>query len=121
MRFRRAVGVLAILALPAVIATMAATTATTTVQGWKTFGPPGTRVNAVSGAADDDGRAYAAATILESGTSALYRTDDAGQTWTGLADAAAGDAYSNVFADPRGGNRVFASTQRGNGQTDVYR
>jgi photosystem II stability/assembly factor-like uncharacterized protein len=102
---------LAILAAPAAIA----------VSGWESFGPPGTRVISVSAAARDDGRAYAAATILESATSALYRTDDGGRSWTGLVEAGAGDAFSEIFADPRDPNRVFASAQRGNGVTDVYR
>ena len=78
-------------------------------------GPAGTRANSVSAAPDDDGRAYAAATILESATSALYRTDDAGRSWTGLVEAGPGDAFSEVFADPRDGNRVFASAQRAYG------
>ena len=108
---RRAVRALAIFAAPAAIA----------VSGWESSGPAGTRVNSVSAAPDDDGRAYAAATILESSTSALYRTDDAGRTWTGLVEAGAGDAFSEIFADPRNPNRVFASAQRGQGATDVYR
>ena len=103
MRFPRCrpARALAILALPAAIA----------ISSWGSFGPGGTRVNSVSAAADHDGRAYAAATILESGTSALFRTDDAGRTWTGLLEAGGGDAFSDVFADPRGGSRVFASEQ----------
>jgi photosystem II stability/assembly factor-like uncharacterized protein len=107
----RAARALAILAAPAAIA----------VSGWESFGPPGTRVNSVSAARDDESRAYAAATILESATSALYRTDDAGRTWTGLVEAGAGDAYSEIFADPRDPDRVFASAQRGHGVTDIYR
>ena len=111
MHWPRAVRALAILAAPAAIA----------VSGWETFGPAGTRVNSVSAAGDADGRAYAAATILESSTSALYRTDDAGRTWTGLIEAGAGDAFSGIFADPRNAQRVFASAQRGQGATEIYR
>jgi photosystem II stability/assembly factor-like uncharacterized protein len=102
---------LAILAAPAAVA----------VSGWMSFGPAGTRVNSVSAAPDDDGVAYAAATVLESARSALYRTEDAGRSWTGLVEANSGDAYSEIFADPRDPQRVFASVQHGNGVTDVYR
>ncbi len=114
MRFHRSrpARALAILAVPV---------ASTLVPGWSSSGPSGTRANSVSAAPDHDGRAYAAATILESGTSALYRTDDAGRTWTGLVEAGTGDVFSEIFADPRGGSRVFASVQRGNGVTDVFR
>ncbi len=111
MRFRRAAAGLLTLAAPAVLA----------ASGWITSGPEGVRANAVSAAGDDDARAYAAATILESSTSALYRTDDAGQSWTALIETARGDSYAQVFADPRDGNRVFAALQRGNGTTNVDR
>jgi photosystem II stability/assembly factor-like uncharacterized protein len=111
MRFRRAARFLAILSAPAAIV----------LPGWDTSGPAGTRATSVSAAPDDDRRAYAAATILESSTSALYRTDDGGRSWTGLVEAGTGDAFSEIFADPRDGNRVFASAQHGNGVTDVYR
>ena len=102
---------LAIVAVPAAIV----------VSGWSTGGPAGTRANSVSAAPDDDLRAYAAATILESATSALFRTDDGGRSWTGLLEAGPGDAFSEIFADPRDGQRVFSSAQRGNGSTEVYR
>jgi photosystem II stability/assembly factor-like uncharacterized protein len=111
MRFRHAARAMAILAVPSAIV----------VSGWKSSGPPGTRANSVSAAPDDDGRAYAAATILESATSALYRTEDGGSSWTGLVEAGSGDVFSEVFADPRDGHRVFASAQRAAGATEVYR
>jgi hypothetical protein len=111
MRFRRLAGVVGLLCLPAAA----------TLPGWQTSGPSGTRVNAVSAAPDDDNRAYAAATILESATSALFRTDDGGLSWTGLDEAGPGDSFGEIFADPRDGHRVFASAQRATGATEVYR
>jgi hypothetical protein len=111
MRFRRLAAALGFVSLPAAI----------TLPGWETSGPSGTRVNAVSAAPDDDSRAYAAATILESATSALYRTDDGGLSWTGLAEAGPGDSFGEIFADPRDGQRVFASAQRATGATEIYR
>jgi hypothetical protein len=111
MRFRRLAAAVGLVSLPAAI----------TLPGWETSGPAGTRANAVTAAPDDDGRAYAAATILESATSALYRTDDGGRSWTGLIEAARGDSFGEVFADPRDGQRVFASAQIASGVTEVYR
>ena len=111
MRFRLAARAVAILAVPGAIA----------ISSWKSSGPTGTRANSVSAAPDDDGRAYAATTILESATSALYRTDDAGQSWAGLVEAGPGDAFSQVFAHPHDASRVFASAQRANGAINVYR
>ncbi len=111
MRFRHAARAVAILAVPSAIV----------VSGWKSTGPAGTRANSVSAAPDDDGRAYVAATILESATSALFRTDDGGSSWSGLTEAGAGDAFSEVFADPLDGNRVYSSAQRASGSTEVYR
>ena len=111
MRFPRLARLAGLVALPAAV----------TLSGWETSGPSGTRANAVSAAPDDDGRAYAAATILESATSALYRTDDGGLSWTGLVEAGSGDSFGEIFADPRDGQRVFASAQRATGVTEVYR
>jgi len=62
----RSARALAIVAVPAAVV----------VSSWSTGGPAGTRANSVSAAPDDDLRAYASVTILESATSALYRTDD---------------------------------------------
>jgi hypothetical protein len=104
-----------------VLVLISAATPLLALSGWGTPGPPGTRATAVGAAGDDDSRAYAAATTLESGTSVLYRTDDAGLTWTPLIEASGADSYAEVFPDPRDGNRVFASAQKGNGLTDVYR
>ncbi len=111
MRFRRAALWIFALAAPAALA----------LPGWETSGPEGARPNAVSAPGDDDARAYAAATILDSSTSALYRTDDAGRTWTALVESNRGDSYAQVFADPRDGFRVFAALQRGNGTTNIVR
>ena len=111
MRFRRAALWLLALSAPAALAQ----------SGWVTSGPEGVRANAVTAPGDDDARAYAAAAILDSSTSALYRTDDAGQTWTALIESNRGDSYAQVFADPRDGSRVFAALQRGNGTTDIVR
>ena len=111
MHFPSAARALAVFALPSAIA----------ISGWQSPGPSGTRASSVSAAAGADDRAYAAVTILESATSALFRTDDGGRTWTGLVEAGSGDAFSEVFADARIADRVFASAQRATGQTDVYR
>ena len=112
MRWRcRLARALAIVAVPAALV----------VSSWSTGGPAGTRANSVSAAPDDDLRAYASVTILESATSALFRTDDGGRSWLGLREAGPGDAFSEIFADPRDGHRVFASAQRSNGSTEVYR
>jgi photosystem II stability/assembly factor-like uncharacterized protein len=111
MRFRRT--------LPCVLALLA--TAAFARAAWQTSGPEGTRANAVSAAGDDPSVAYAAATVLESSTSALYRTDDSGQSWTALVEAARGDSYAQVFADPRVGGRGFAALQKGTGATDILR
>ncbi len=100
---------------------LASTSPLAASSGWGTPGPPGVRATAVGAAGDDDARAYAAATSLESGTSVLYRTDDAGATWTPLIEASGADTYAEIFPDPRDGNRVFAAAQKGNGLTDVYR
>jgi photosystem II stability/assembly factor-like uncharacterized protein len=89
--------------------------------GWETSGPPGARANAVSASAGDDARVYAAASILDSSSSAIYRSDDGGRTWTAIVEAPGGDSYSEVFADPRGGQRVFAAAQKATGATDIYR
>ncbi len=111
MRFGRA----------AILLTVLAASAASALPGWETAGPPGTRANAVSASPGDDRHVYAAASILESSTSALYRSDDGGQIWTALVEAPRGDSYSEVFADPRDANRVFASAQKATGVTDVYR
>jgi hypothetical protein len=111
MHFRTVARALAIGALPGAVA----------IPGWQTPGPPGTRAVSVSAAPDRDGRAYAAVTILESATSALYRTDDGGATWIGLTEAGSGDAFSDVFADPHTAARVFAGAQRATGHSEVYR
>lgn len=114
MLFRRAALCLAALSAFAAPAAVA-------FPGWETGGPEGTRANAVSAAAGDDRRVYAAASILESSTSALYRSDNAGKTWTALREAPRGDSYAAVFADPRVADRVFAATQKGNGTTEILR
>jgi len=111
MRFRRAALCLFALLTPAVAVRAA----------WQTSGPEGTRANAVSAAGEDSALAYAAATILESSTSVLYRTVDGGQSWAALAEASRGDSYAQIFADPRLAGRVFAALQRGNGTTDIQR
>ncbi len=111
MRFRRAALCLLALLTPAAAVRAA----------WQTSGPAGARANAVSAAGGEPAVAYAAATVLESSTSALYRTDDGGQSWTGLVEAARGDSYAQVYADPRGGGRVFAALQKGTGATDILR
>jgi photosystem II stability/assembly factor-like uncharacterized protein len=111
MRFRPAALWLLTLTARAVLA----------LPGWETSGPKGVRANAVSAAGDDDARAYAAATILDSSTSAIDRTDDAGQTWNALIEAPRGDSYTQVFADPRDGFRVFAAAQKGTATTDILR
>ena len=111
MRFR-----LAALCLVALLTPAAAVRA-----AWQTSGPAGARANAVGAAGDDPAIAYAAATIFESSTSVLYRTADAGMSWTALAEASRGDSYAQVFADPRLAGRVFAALQKGNGTTDILR
>ncbi len=111
MRFRRAV-----LCVPVLLTPAAAVLAI-----WQNSGPPGTRANAVSASGNEPSVAYAAATVLESSTSALYRTDDGGQSWTALAEASRGDSYAQIFADPRVGGRVFAALQKATGSTDIVR
>jgi photosystem II stability/assembly factor-like uncharacterized protein len=105
----------------ALLLTAFATPAALALPGWETSGPPGARANGVSASAGNDARVYAAASILESSSSALYRSDDGGRTWTAIIEAPGGDSYSEIFADPRSGERIFAAALKATGATDIYR
>ncbi len=87
---------------------------------WKDVTPPGIpawgRIDAISASADDAGVAYVAVDLhrIDRREPLLFRTRDAGQSWTRITDGIPGDEYTLVIrADPVKPGLLFAGTQRG--------
>jgi photosystem II stability/assembly factor-like uncharacterized protein len=81
------------------------------IAGWTSAGPELSQVNAVSADPADDAAVYASGSLFAASQSALYRSGDAGRSWTALEEAPSGEFFAEVYADPRGGGRVFAGSQ----------
>jgi hypothetical protein len=85
--------------------------ASQSIAGWTSAGPELTQVNAVSADASDDAAVYATGSLFAASQSALYRSRDAARSWTALEEASQGEFFAEIYADPRGGGRIFAGSQ----------
>lgn len=91
------------------------------IGGWQTFGPPLNSVNGISTAADSETTVYAGASQYDVSQSGLFGSTDGGQTWTEVFEAERGDYLSEILADPRDSDRIFAGVLGAGGITKVYR
>ncbi len=97
-----------------------ASTASAQLSGWETFGPPLFQVNAV--AAGPGLTVFASGADYAASQGALYRSVDAGVTWTVVAEAARNEYFSDILVDPTNSQRVFAGAPDGDAQaTNIYR
>jgi hypothetical protein len=91
------------------------------IASWTSGGPALNQVNAVSPDPNDEGTVYASASLFAASQSAIYGSVDGARTWTPLEEVPSGEFFAEVYADPRGGRRVFAGTQASGFGTRVYR
>src|SRR5262247_955382 len=77
--------------------------------GWETHGPELPNVTIVATSASDDRRVYALAN--DSSQAAIFRSDDAGQTWRRVFDPPPGELLTNLLEiEPTNPDRLFAAT-----------
>jgi photosystem II stability/assembly factor-like uncharacterized protein len=81
------------------------------IAAWTSSGPELSQVNAVSADPGAESRVYATGSLFAASQSAIYRSDDGARTWTAVDQAPQGEFFAEVYADPRGGGRVFAGSQ----------
>jgi photosystem II stability/assembly factor-like uncharacterized protein len=79
------------------------------------------QVNSVATGPQDRASVYAAASIYDVKQSALFRSPDAGKTWTALVEATGGEFYSEIAVDPRDSQRLFAGASGNSGTASIYR
>src|SRR5262245_30372407 len=87
--------------------------------GWVTNGPQLDQVNSVNAAPVS--RLYAVGSAFATMESAVFESADGGESWESLIEAPRGDYFSEVFADPRDAQRLFAGVQTAGGNTNLYR
>jgi photosystem II stability/assembly factor-like uncharacterized protein len=81
------------------------------IAAWSSTGPELSQSNSVSPDPVTDGRVYATGSLFAASQSAIYGSDDGARTWNPLDGATGGEFFAEVYADPRGGRRVFAGSQ----------
>jgi photosystem II stability/assembly factor-like uncharacterized protein len=91
------------------------------IAGWQTSGPPLPSVNGISTAADAEDTVYAGASQYDVSQSGLFVSTDGGRSWTRLFEAERGDYLSDILADPRDGDRLFAGVLGAGGITKIFR
>lgn len=91
------------------------------IASWRSGGPELNQVNSVSPDPNEEDTVYASASIFAASESALYGSEDGARTWTPLEEAPQGEFFAEIYADPRGGGRVFAGSQANGFGTRFYR
>lgn len=95
--------------------------APTSIAAWRSAGPELSQVNAVSPDPDAEGTVYATGSLFAASQSAIYGSTDGARSWTPLDEAPSGEFFAEVYADPRGGRRVFAGSQASGAGTRFFR
>ena len=88
--------------------------------GWESFGPPLFQVTDVATSVDE-GTVYASSADTLAGQSALFKSVDAGHTWSTLVQAATGEFYGDVLVDPASPSTVYTGSLGNDGMTRIYR
>jgi hypothetical protein len=86
-------------------------TAPMSIASWSTAGPELSQVNAVSPDPFADAVVYATGSLFAASQSAVFGSEDGARSWQPLQQAPSGEFFAEVYADPRGGGRVFAGSQ----------
>jgi hypothetical protein len=81
------------------------------IAGWRSSGPDLSQVNSISPDPSAENTVYATGSLFGASQSALYESQDAARSWTPLEEAVTGEVFAEIYADPRGGGRVFAGSQ----------
>src|SRR5215468_3909103 len=102
-----AVGLAALVAASANAQT-ASRQAPQSIASWRSAGPELSQVNSLSPDPGDDAAVYAVGSLFAASQSALYGSEDSAGSWTALDEAPRGEFFAEVYADPRGGGRIFA-------------
>lgn len=79
---------------------------------WEESGPPYPVIYSIAVAQDGSDTLYAAASDVATAQSAVFRSEDAGATWTLLASALPGDTAASIAIDPRDPKRLFTTAFR---------
>ena len=87
--------------------------------GWESFGPPLFQVSAISTPADDQ-TVYAAAADATAGQSAIFKSTDGGNHWSGVVQAASGEFYADLLVDPASSATLYAGAPSSVGATNIY-
>lgn len=88
--------------------------------GWESFGPPLFQVSDVATGGDEE-TIYASAANTTAGQSGIFRSTDAGNTWTGLVQAPAGESYGDLLVDPGDPQTLYTGTLGADQKTRLYR
>jgi photosystem II stability/assembly factor-like uncharacterized protein len=108
-------------ARPAPVSDAAARPAPASIAAWTSAGPELSQVNAVSPDPGTEGTVYASASLFAASQSAVYGSEDGARSWTPLDEAPRGEFFAEVYADPRGGRRIFAGSQASGAGTRFLR
>lgn len=88
--------------------------------GWESFGPPLFPVSDVATGTDET-TVYASAADTAAGQSGIFRSTDAGNTWTGLVAAPLGEFYGDLLVDPGSPQTLYTGTLGNDQMTRLYR
>ena len=89
--------------------------------GWESFGPPLFQVSDVATGSDET-TVYASSANTTAGQSGIFRSTDAGNSWTGLVQAPSGEFYGDILVDPGNPQTLYTGTLGGTGNvTRLYR
>jgi hypothetical protein len=91
------------------------------IAAWTSAGPELSQVNAVSPDPNADATVYATGSLFAASQSAIYGSLDGARSWNALEEAPRGEFFAEVYADPRGGRRIFAGSQASGAGTRFLR
>ena len=88
--------------------------------GWESFGPPLFQVSDVATGSDET-TVFASAAYTPAAQSGIFKSTDAGQTWTGLVQAPPGESYGDLLVDPGNSQTLYTGTLGSDHKTRLYR
>jgi len=88
--------------------------------GWQSFGPPLFQISDVATGSDET-TVYATGANTAAGQSGIFESTDAGNLWTGLAQAAAGESFGDLLVDPSNPQTIYTGSLGTDHVTRLYR